>query len=238
MKSTKVIGILGFGNMGSALALALSEKNWKVHIYDKDRKKSKRKKGIYVCKGASDLIKSSPVVVIAIKPQNISSLLLEIKDVFSSCAPLVITIAAGVSTSFFEKNIKGIRIVRVMPNLAVKIKQSVSFISKGKFASLEDLRLVENIFSCVGSSFIVKESLLNKVTAISGSGPGYVYYFMDAFYRSARALGFKKIIAKHMVIQTFLGAANLIRCDEGDFNLWIKNGASEWLKNEGRLVVF
>jgi len=73
---------------------------------------------------------------------------------------------------------------------------------------------------------LIKESFLDKVTAISGSGPGYVYYFMDTLYKSALSLGFSRIVAMRMVKKTFLGAITLIKDSREDFSLWIKKVAS------------
>ncbi len=235
MKKNKTIGIIGFGNMGSALGLALKENGWQVNIYDKDRRRLKKKRHIVICKDSRDLIKKSPIVIVAVKPQDILPLLEETKNLISTCKPLIISIAAGVSTSFFERRIKGLKIIRVMPNLAAKKRQSVSFVSKGKFAKSGDLALAGSIFTCVGSSFTIGEVFLDKATAISGSGPGYIYYFMECLYSSAVMLGFKKNIAKKMVILTFLGAVNLIKDENIDFSDWIQKVSSKGGTTEAAL---
>ncbi|MCM8827607.1 MAG: NAD(P)-binding domain-containing protein, partial [Candidatus Omnitrophica bacterium] len=180
MELTRKIGIVGFGNMGSALGVALKDKRWQVYVYDKDRTKLVKLKGIKVCNSCKEVIEKTSILVIAIKPQDILSFIEDTKEYIYKFRPLIISIAAGVRIEVFEKLIEGVRIIRVMPNLAVKKRLSISFISSGKNITNQDLKLAKRIFKCVGDSIAISENFLDKATAISGSGPGYIYYFMDA----------------------------------------------------------
>jgi len=226
MKKEKIVGIIGFGNMGTALGEGLKNKGWKVLIYDKEKKRLKGIKKILVSSSARELIKNSPLVIIAVKPQDISFLVDEIREAILTYNPLLISIAAGVSTQFFEDKIPKVRIVRVMPNLAAKKRESISFISKGRYVIPQEVKIVEEIFKCIGDVVVTREEFLDKVTAISGSGPGYVYYFMNSIYRVALSLGFSKSVAKEMVIKTFWGAVSIIKDSKEDFSFWIKKVAS------------
>ncbi|UCD15836.1 MAG: pyrroline-5-carboxylate reductase [Candidatus Omnitrophota bacterium] len=221
------VGIIGFGNMGATFAVAFQSKQRQVYVYDIDKKKTAGQKGFIISESSRALIEKVEVVVLAIKPQDIKIFLNTIKDAFYKSKPLLITIAAGVSTKFFEKHIKGIRVVRAMPNLAAKVGQSMSFICKGKFAKEEDLAIAKDLLSSVGEVVTISQDYIDKVTSIAGSGPGYIYYFMDCLYKGALSLGFSKGLAKKMVIQTFLGAAALVKEEPLDFKEWVGKVASK-----------
>jgi pyrroline-5-carboxylate reductase len=239
MKKKPKIGIIGFGKMGSSLGFALKEKSyWEISIYDKDTKKIKSIKGFFICKNNKELIKKSKIIILAIKPQEVKEFIEETKEYFLENNPLLITILAGISTKFFERHIKNLRIIRVMPNLPAKVKKAVSFICKGKFATQKDLKMAEKIFSCVGETFICKESFLDKATSITGSGPGYIYYIMDCMYKSAKELGFNKEEAEKALIFTFLGAIELIRSSQKSFSQLVKEVASPKGTTEAALEVF
>ncbi|UCC95801.1 MAG: pyrroline-5-carboxylate reductase [Candidatus Omnitrophota bacterium] len=239
MKKAYKIGVIGLGNMGSSIGDALAgRRGCKVYVYDKERRKTKRTKGFYRCSSSKELIQSVDVVILAVKPQDIKEFIGKTKEYFLTSRPLLVTIAAGVSTNFFENRIPGVRVIRVMPNLAARVRQSVSFICKGKFANQRDVTTAKEVFSSVGEVFFTKESFLDKVTSLSGSGPGYVYYFMDCLYESACALGFSKAIAQKMVIQTFYGAINLIKSQPDDFKVWIGRVASKGGTTQAALNVW
>jgi pyrroline-5-carboxylate reductase len=106
-----------------------------------------------------------------------------------------------------------------MPNLALRINQSVSFISGGNKVDVKSIKIVKNIFKLVGEVFIIKEKFMDKVTAITGSGPGYVYYFMRAMYEAACDFGFSKSDARKMVLNTFKGAVGLAEATDMDFSV-------------------
>lgn len=248
MRLMKKIGIIGFGNMGSACGFALKQsEKYKIYIYDKAQNRLPEKSQFIITKTAAHLIEQADIVFLAIKPQEIKSFLKETKDYFLKHKPLLITIAAGVPTKFFEKSLKNIRIIRAMPNLAAKVHRAISFICKGKFATNEDLKIAEDIFSFVGEVIECPEGDLDKVTAVSGSGPGYIYYFLDCLYSAACSLGFNKNTARKMVSQTFLGAADLAREQEDDFRTLVqkvvsKGGTTEaglklWKKNNFKQLI-
>jgi len=234
----KRVGIIGWGKMGSCLGEALEEVDFSVYAYDKDKDKLKGVKKINVKNTSSELIESVPILILAVKPQDIKDLLEEIREYLVREKPLLITIAAGVSTSFFEQTVEAIRVIRVMPNLAAKVKAAVSFICKGKYAQPQDLAVAKEIFAAVGKVFVVEESLLDKVTSISGSGPGYIYYFMNCIYKAAVQLGFAEEVAKQMVKQTLWGAAKLAEMSSKDFAVLTGEVASPKGTTEAGLKVF
>ncbi|MBN2483285.1 MAG: pyrroline-5-carboxylate reductase [Candidatus Omnitrophica bacterium] len=240
MKKNQSIGIIGSGNMGRALAGVLASQRWKVFIYDIKKAKYKKAKNVYPCRTASEVIEKVPAVIIAIKPQDIPGFLLQsaVRTTFENTRPLVISIAAGVSTSCYEKKIKRIKIVRVMPNLGALCGQAVSFLCAGKNVRRKDVAFARNIFHRVGDVYVISESMLDKVTAISGSGPGYVFYFMDCLFRSALKLGFSRVLARAMVARTFSGACALAEHRKDDFKTLVEQVASKGGTTRAALDVF
>lgn len=239
MKRQLKLGIVGLGNMGSAFAFALEhETNWQVYIYDQDRQKLLKSKEFKTCANIKTIFDTVSVILLAIKPQDIKIFLGKNKEALLKNKPLLISIAAGVSTKFFEKEIENIRVIRAMPNLAAKICCAISCLCKGQNATANDLKIAEKVFSFVGQVLVVKEPVIDKITSVSGSGPGYIYYFMDAMYKSARKLGFKSAEAKMLVLYTFLGAVGVAYSYNDDFSQLVKNVASAKGTTQAALTVF
>ena len=128
--------------------------------------------------------------------------------------------------------------VRAMPNICAKVGESVSFLCKGRYVTAQDLKVSRMLFSSVGEVFLTNERLLDRVTSVSGSGPGYIYYFMDCMYRKARDLQFRHEEAKRMIIHTFLGAARLACVSGKDFNTLLGEVASAKGTTQAALNVF
>ena len=232
------IGIIGFGNMGSALGYTLKTKGWQILVYEKDKKKLNNLKGFKLATSAKELIESADAIILAIKPQDVRQFIQSNKEYLKKKQPLFISIAAGIPTKLYEKYVTNLRVLRVMPNLAARIKSSVSVISSGKLCKRSDLSLVRKLFSCVGVVIEAKENLLDMVTAISGSGPGYIYYFMDSIYRSAIKLGLSREQAREMVLQTFKGATKLAEVSKEDFHALVQEVASSRGTTAAALDVF
>jgi len=168
----KKIGIIGFGNMGSAIAEQLKA-DYQIAVFDKDKNKTENLKGINVALGIAALIKQVDVVILAVKPQDFDVVLNELKTIIDG--KLIISIAAGISTAYIEKVLGKVKVIRVMPNLPVKVKEGMSCLCKGKFVDGEDLEFAEDLFKRVGKTLIVdNEDMMDDVTAISGSGPGFL----------------------------------------------------------------
>ena len=173
------IGIIGFGNMGSIIAykLAAQANEYEVRVFEKDKSKTLKAKGISFTDNIADLILKVETVILAIKPQDFDRLLKELKG--RVLDKLVISIAAGISTEHIEKILGNVRVIRVMPNLAARIAESVTCICKGKFANDSDLESAKEIFNYLGTVRSINEDMMNAATAISGSGPGYIFYFIE-----------------------------------------------------------
>jgi pyrroline-5-carboxylate reductase len=175
----KKIGIIGYGNMGSAIAqnLASQINEFSVTVFDKDKSKLTKYAGINLAKDIKELLSKSDIIVLAVKPQDFDHALREVKSL--AAGKLIISIAAGISTKHIEKAIPGARVIRVMPNIGAKISESVTCLCKGAFSTDEDLELAQELFSFLGSVRLIDEDMMNAATAISGSGPAYVFYFLE-----------------------------------------------------------
>lgn len=198
------IGIIGFGNMGSAIAERIKAK-YSVWVFDKDKNKTIGLSGINIVENILRLLSKVSVVIFAVKPQDFNQVLEEIKR--QAKGKLFISIAAGITTSYIEKYLGTVRIVRTMPNMPARIGQGMICLCKGKFATEGDLNFTQQLFDNLGQTLVLKEDMLDEATAISGSGPGYLYdwsegkdieeikkyaqdIFMPSLAASARAIGF------------------------------------------------
>lgn len=166
------IGIIGFGNMGSAIAEQIKPK-YQIWTFDKDKNKTKNLLDINIADNAVDILNKVDIVILAVKPQDFDAILNEIKDYIRE--KLVISIAAGITTGYIGKFLGKVRVIRVMPNMPARIGKGMSCICKGKFADKEDLNFVKDLFNNLGKTLILDEDMMDAATAISGSGPGYLY---------------------------------------------------------------
>jgi len=210
------IGIIGFGNMGAALGHAMqTSPDLAVTAYDIDRKKLKNVKSLA---DPGKLVRLSDVVILAIKPQDMRGFLLNNRDSFIFRNSLVISIAAGLTIGFFESILGPVKVVRAMPNLPAKVREAMTYLCAGKYAGKKDLALAKKIFQTAGEVVIGGEDKIDAFTALCGSGPGFVFYLMDAFYRGGRALGFSRSQAKTMITQVFTGSGALASSAGEDFS--------------------
>ncbi|MDP8265455.1 MAG: pyrroline-5-carboxylate reductase [Candidatus Aceula meridiana] len=204
------IGIIGGGNMGEAI-LAAIRKSYCVSVCEASRKRQKYLQKTYRIKiqDLATLAKSCSVLILAVKPQSMSEVLNELKTLIKKNT-LVISIAAGITTQYIEKKLTGkVRVVRTMPNLPAQIQMGMTALCKGKKAMSTDLKIAAGIFNKIGATLVVKEIQMDAVTAISGSGPGYVYFFMEQMIAAAMSLGLSKKVAKEFVIKTIGGSVCL-----------------------------
>lgn len=151
-------------------------------------------------------VAGSAVVVLAVKPQHMAHALDQVRAVLEPSA-LVVSIAVGLTTAWFEKRLPvGTAVVRVMPNTPATIGQGVAAISAGSAAGDGDLDLVERLFAGTGLVVRVPESQQSAVAAISGSGPAYVFAMIDALAEAGTALGLPRALALQLASHTVSGA--------------------------------
>lgn len=208
------IGIVGFGNMGKSLAEGISEKFNKKYIIvsDKDKKKLDIAKKLKFNSAENALLaKSSDIIILAVKPSIVESVIEEIKP-FINGKKLLISIAAGVPLKKIEKKIeKKIPVIRVMPNINVKVKAGIIAYCKGKYAKGEKYdRLVEEIFSPVGIILKLPENKFDTITAISGSGPGFIFYIAEILQKICEKKGIKGKRAISLIKTLFYGSGKML----------------------------
>lgn len=213
----KKIGIIGCGNMGEALLGRLSESVEKstmlmVSEFDAARRDHIRKKYRMIVEIDNNLVvKYSDVIILAVKPKDFEKLLKSEVAIGASERKLVISIAAGITTRYIESIIgKDVPVIRVMPNMPAVIGEGVSAICAGSSAGKKEIETARWIFSMIGDVVEVDEKLMDGVTAISGTGPAYFFYLMEALIKSARSLGLDDKTARELVVKTALGSARLI----------------------------
>jgi pyrroline-5-carboxylate reductase len=209
------IGFIGSGNMAEALIRGIITarvyKPTNIFISDIRPQRIKqlvKKYKVRPAKNNKELAGKADIVVLSVKPQNMTEALESIKGAVSS-KKLVISIAAGVKVSRIAKILGNVAIVRAMPNTPALIGEGASAL----FANAKAKRMLKRakaIFSAVGQAVIVEnEELIDAVTAVSGSGPAYYFLLMEEMIKAAGKLGLNKDAAKDLVLQTVKGAALL-----------------------------
>jgi pyrroline-5-carboxylate reductase len=218
MLKDKKISIIGTGNMGEALVSGLisSASCFPENIICTDIRAHKlesviNKYGVTTLTENIKAVEASEIIIYAVKPQIISSVLKETAP-FLDMSKLVISIAAGVPLAAIETCLKKeLRLIRVMPNIAAFVKESASVISAGKNATKEDIELSMAIFDSMGKSIFLKENMLmDAVTGLSGSGPAYIFIIVDALADAGVKVGLSREDALFLSTQTILGAAKLL----------------------------
>jgi pyrroline-5-carboxylate reductase len=150
-------------------------------------------------------------LVLVVKPQDMGALLDEISE-FVRGDTLVVSLAAGITTSFLESRLPdGVACVRVMPNTPALVDQGMAGVSAGSHCDEEHLERAEALLSAVGRVVRVPEKQQDAVTAISGSGPAYVFYVVEAMIEAGVLLGLPRATAHDMVVQTVYGAATMLK---------------------------
>ena len=226
-----MIAILGAGQMGEALASGLLRAGVVApagivaavrRIERADQLRAAYGIESMSAARAADLAQT---LVIAVKPQDMGALLDEIKPVISA-DKLVISVAAGITTAFIESRLAGnVPVVRVMSNTPVLVDEAMSVISAGPHASEEHLRRAEQLLRPVGKVLRIPESQQDAATALSGSGPAYVYFLVEAMVDAGILLGMPRGNALEMVKQAVYGAATMLR-DSGEHPVLLREAVT------------
>lgn len=217
MPAKLTLGFLGAGKMASALAKGMIRTGLVAshQVFGSDplpaaRTAFGKETGARIVAGNAKVADSASVLVLATKPDQAAAVLAEIRDRFTR-RHLLISIAGGVPTAKLEAALPtGSRVVRVMPNTPALIGAAASGFALGKHATKSDGDLVQRLFSAVGLAFQLKESLLDAVTGLSGSGPAFVYQFIEALSDGGVAAGLPRDVATKLAAQTVLGSAQMV----------------------------
>ncbi len=218
MLNDKKIAIIGSGNMGKALVSGLiaSGSSKPKSITCTDVRESRldeinKEYGVLTTVDNIGAVEASDIIVYAVKPQIIASVLKETAQKLDM-SKLVISIAAGVPMAAIESCLnKDLRLIRVMPNIPAAVKEAASAIAAGGHATQEDVDLAMQIFNSVGKCIFLKENyLMDAVTGLSGSGPAYIFLIVDALADAGVKMGLAREEALFLSTQTVLGASKLL----------------------------
>ena len=217
MLKGKKLAVIGVGKLGEAVISGIlkngSLKNDDIvgsvgHAASVSRVSEKLK--IQISLDNRKIIENADIVILAVKPQSMDGVIKDIADVLSE-KQLIISLAASVTTGFVEERIpKGIPVVRAMPNTPSIYNAGMAGICGGKHATQAHLQVTEAIFKCVGETVLVDESLMDGVTALSASGPAYLYVVIESLAEAGVKLGISRETSTLLAAQTMLGAAKMI----------------------------
>jgi len=211
----KKILIIGAGFMGSSLAKGIinCDLNLKVIVSDVDKTRLdyiEKSFNIETTMRNTEAIEKSDIIVLAVKPYIVDSVLEEIKD-FCNKDQLIISIAAGIKISDIEAKLKKSPVIRAMPNICVQVKEGAIAFSKGTKTLEEHCLITEEILGSVGMTIQVEEKQLDAVTGLSGSGPAYIFMIIEALCDGGVRAGLSRDIATRLAIQTVLGSATMCK---------------------------
>ena len=214
------IAVIGAGKIGEVLLAGLLRSGWPAGRLMATARRAERadelrsRYGIRVVENDAALAEAE-VLTIAVKPQDAASLMTEIGPKVPN-DKLIVSLCAGLPTSFFVKWLPpGTPVVRVMTNTPALVDQAMTAISAGAFATAEHLALTEEMFTPLGRTIRVPESQQDAVTALSGSGPAYFYYLVEAMTDAGILLGLPRQVAHDLIVQTAIGSAIMLR-DSGE----------------------
>lgn len=222
MLTKKTIGFLGAGNLAEALikGLLASRSVGANQLIASDRVSSRlvhlaETYEIKVYNKNHEVIRNADIIFLTVKPQDAKEALVEIAPEIT-VGKLLISAAAGLTTTAILETLKhgGVKafvpVVRAMPNTPAIVREGMTGLVAGMGAGKNDLKLARAVFESVGKVVVVDdEQLLDAVTGLSGSGPAYVFYFMEALVEAGRELGLTEADSKLLAMQTTLGAALL-----------------------------
>ncbi len=232
------ICFIGGGNMATAIIGGLLKAQYVsreevrvVEINADGRTRLQNDFGVQASAELAQGVAGSDVVVLAVKPQQLRELCAELKPLLGG--QLVLSIAAGIRASDLARWLATQNVVRAMPNTPALIQSGITGLYALPDVAAQQREISTNILNAVGSTlWLEKEEMMDGITAVSGSGPAYVFYFIEAMQQAARELGFDEAQAKNLVIDTFLGAARLAQASPEEAavlraRVTSKNGTTE-----------
>jgi pyrroline-5-carboxylate reductase len=224
-----MLAILGGGKIGEALLSGLLRQSMtadEVVVCEKhpERAASLRDTHKVAVADVADAVPKADTVLIAVKPQDIDTLLHDLAPLIT--AQLVVSVAAGVPTARIERQLPaGTPVVRCMPNTPALVDQAMTAISAGAHATETHLDTARRLLEAVGRVVTVPESQLDAVTALSGSGPAYFFYLVEAMIDAGILLGLPRALAAELIVQTAIGSAVMLR-DSGEHPVQLREAVT------------
>ena len=241
--ANKCIGFIGVGVMGSSIIKSLlqhSITSEQICIADKSQEQLAQMKSQYhvQVKEISAIGKSCNVIFLAVKPQDLADVLNELKQTIKP-ETLIISIAAGKTIKFIEDQLKTSNpVIRAMPNTPAQIGKGISAISTSANVSSDELKVATELFLTTGEVVVISEEKIDAVTALSGSGPAYFFYFIEAMVKAGVELGLTDEIATKLAIETISGSAAMLKESKLDAATLRKNVTSPKGTTAAALEIF
>ncbi len=210
------IAILGAGVMGETLLSGLVRAGRRVDDLLVGEKRSDRARELVERYGVTvvnnvQAAERADTLALVVKPQDMGELLTEIAPVLGP-GKLLVSLAAGITTAFIEARVpEGVAVVRVMPNTPALVDEGMAAISPGSHCDEEHLAVAEALLASTGRVVRVPERQQDAVTAVSGSGPAYIFFVVEAMVEAGVHLGLPRATAHELVVQTLVGSAKLLR---------------------------
>lgn len=211
--------IVGAGSISEALITGIvkkqlinSEKIWVTNNANVDRLNVLQQQyGVTVTYDLKNLFDGADIVILAMKPKDAKNALNRIKNYLTN-QNLLVSLLAGISITAIEKLAgKQLAIARAMPNTSAAVGKSATAIAVNSMVTKEQIMVLKSLFDTVGLTSFVAEEQLDAVTGLSGSGPAYIYYLVEAMENSAVEIGLERHLAKELIVQTLVGAAEMLK---------------------------
>ena len=224
------LAIIGGGKIGEAMLSGLLREMYQpeqivvVEHYPERGRQLTEKYGVQI-KPIPEAVAASGTILIAVKPQDIDSLLAELRDLVTA-DHLIVSVAAGITTARIEKALpSGPAVVRCMPNTPALVDQAMTAASPGSNANPEHVAQAVRLLSAVGKVVQVPESQLDAVTALSGSGPAYFFFLVEAMIDAGILLGLPRALAEELIVETLYGSAVMLR-ESGEHPVRLREGVT------------
>ncbi|MDF2447502.1 MAG: pyrroline-5-carboxylate reductase [Bacteroidota bacterium] len=239
------IAIVGCGNMGLIYAHAflrykiVTPENLLLIEKNQERRQNLSLVNIGQVVTTDDKsISECSIIILAVKPQDFKELSVELRKVISSNS-LLLSIMAGIEISFIQSELKHELVVRAMPNLPVEVNMGMTAFAASEKLNHDQIMLVENLLCTTGRTLFLKdEKQLNAVTALSGSGPAYFFYFMKYLIDAGVKMGLDEHVSSILAKQTMLGSFHLINNGQKNLDEYISSVTSKGGTTEAALKIF
>jgi pyrroline-5-carboxylate reductase len=215
----KKIAFIGAGSMAEAFISGILENSlidrknvWVTNNSNAERlKRINDRYGVRTTYDLKELFEGAEIVVLSMKPKDAAAAIQDIREYLTQ-EMLVVSVLAGVSMSTIETLARlPIAVVRAMPNTSAAVGKSATAVAVNERVTSEQIELMKDLFGTVGLTTFVEEEQLDAVTGLSGSGPAYIYYLIEAMEKSAVEVGLDKDMASELIVQTLIGAAEMVK---------------------------
>ena len=214
----KQVTFIGAGSMAEAIIAGMINKQFltKEQIIVTNKENEERlaeleaKYGVVTTQDKEKALQDAELVIFATKPYDLEPAIDDVKP-FVKKDQLILSVIAGISTDFIsDKLAQDVAVIRTMPNTSATIGYSATAIAKGKYANDAHIDVAKEVFSAIGVVSVVEEDQMHIVTGISGSGPAYIYYLVEAMEKAAMDHGLDQTTAKQLITQTVIGAGHML----------------------------